>query len=92
MEYLTNTSVESVPAITKDTFKGEIQIAFDILTHNWLRLSRVPKLTEEILIAICPMISLMPLEDGEKTSKLTVLLLNLCKRHNNSSVRLAAMK
>lgn len=83
-----NENMES--EINKQTYNEEICSVFDIFTCNWLKTVRDFKSTEAVLMALVPMIPLLPHEiDNEKNTKLIPICLSLCKKQQ---VRLAAVK
>lgn len=76
--------------INSHTYQEEMYSVFDILTYNWLKMSRDFKTTEAILTALVPMIPLLPQEVvSENIVKLVPVCLSLCKKQ---AVRLAAVK
>ncbi|XP_048515831.1 maestro heat-like repeat-containing protein family member 1 isoform X2 [Athalia rosae] len=89
-EYLTNMSEAYDPTISKEMFEVEMHVAYDILTHTWLPMSRDLETTEAIVNAIGPLSMLLPPDsDGKRILKLVPILLSMCKK---TTLRLAATR
>lgn len=95
-DYVMNLDEAPDPGISKDAFAEEMSTVFETLTYGWLKTGRNDvKLAESILTALSPILPLLPEEEktseksGSRVSRLTPILLNLCKWPN---VRLAATR
>ncbi|XP_066601131.1 maestro heat-like repeat-containing protein family member 1 [Prorops nasuta] len=84
---------DSLHELTRETFKEEFSLAFEILMYEWSRLSKDYKLIDAILVAATPMISLLPKETHNgHLPKLVPMFLNFCKkpRHRSSATKALA--
>ncbi|XP_063985336.1 maestro heat-like repeat-containing protein family member 1 [Diachasmimorpha longicaudata] len=82
-DYIMNLDEAPDPAISKDVFTEEMSKSFDVLTNNWMKISRNIKILEAAVSALCPILTLLPEENGgQRAAKLTPMLLQLCKYPN----------
>lgn len=78
-DYIMNLDEAPDSRISKEKFTEEMSEAFDKLTNNWLTSNRNNTLAKSILTAVCPILSLLPEQDGGiRAGKLVPSLLTFC--------------